>query len=215
MTTALLVVALLSSPKAGRGSSWYDEREARRTPLPWDASLCRGFDCQTECKRKRVAASQANKVLAVGQCADDDDDDDERFREEDRDDDDDERSSVECYDSLQYSGGGESVRCELCPRCSSRLANRICVYRNLYFDGAHFLFLGRPGNATCQALLPDFGNFPVRRVAKLPPGRRRSVFAQSVLEAQQLHGAFAHGFLEQLFAAFWLISEVEGSWRWR
>ena len=196
MRVALFVVAT--------AQSWYDETENRIGPLEWRDEFCRGIDCDIECGRKANAIAKAQSPLPVGQCHDERDN---RFRSDNQE----PLSSIRCYDSVGYED--DSTDCDLCPKCSTKLTVRTCHFTNLYYDGetSKFLFYGSALPRECQAVLPGMSKWPVETVDSLPE-RERQVFQDDVLVCPQLHGAFAHGFLELLFTAYWIMAEIQSSW---
>ena len=192
-------------------ATWYDETETM-APLAWEQALCRGVDCGSGCLRSKsmeAAVQKASSALAApsscGSYAD------ERFESDSKVP---QTTTASCYESRGNSASSSSRDCALCPRCSTLDSVRTCVYENIYFDGAtsQFLFFSSKKKSCPGAVLPGLSQWPLERVASLPTRKKNIFFKDPVLVSPQLHGAFAHGILESLFAAYWLMAEMEGQW---
>jgi len=127
-------------------------------------------------------------------------------------------TALRCRDGRRCDSDACKKTCDYCIHCRSDASTRTCVYSDIYYDGHANEFLVKtdapnafktPG---CRpALGLGVGAFPVKYVRKLP-GPVSAVFTAPVLVAGPLHGAFAHGFLEGLLAAFLLRAEQRAQW---
>ncbi|KAJ8601867.1 hypothetical protein CTAYLR_002681 [Chrysophaeum taylorii] len=195
----------------GGASDWYNESDAS-IPEPWRAAVC-VQEAPRATKKKRLQKKSAARRHAVAKsvgvvqtkACNDSTVPYHSARPP-------KASTMRCLDTKRYNV--KENRCDDCPSCSDSLASRLCVFHDLYYDPrtSKFLFWGG-NNITCPIILgPGTSAWTsIERVARLPGAPRRS-FPTKVLVTPTLHGAFAHGFLESLFGAYWIAAEVDQSW---